>query len=110
VTGQHLQRIVEAAEPGERFEHRQQWRDADHCADEHERRRARRPEDERSRGGGDLDRGTAMHKAMRDWSEFTGLEYGAAWGNYAIAANKTMQCGMLRDTWMCETVAVPCKM
>lgn len=60
--------------------------------------------------GGDLDRGVAMHKAMRDWSEFTGFEYGAAWGNYSIAAEKTMQCGMLRDTWLCETVAVPCKM
>ena len=60
--------------------------------------------------GGDADQATAMSKATRDWTEFTALEYGAAWGNYGIAANKTMSCGMLRDAWMCETVAVPCRM
>ena len=59
--------------------------------------------------GGDADQATAMAKSARDWSDFTTLEYGAAWGNFAIAANKSMKCGQLRDAWMCEVEAVPCR-
>ena len=60
--------------------------------------------------GGDAHQQIAMAKAAKDWSEFTALEYGAAWGNFSIAANKSMKCGLLRDAWMCEAEAVPCKM
>jgi hypothetical protein len=59
--------------------------------------------------GGDAHQSIAMSKAVRDWSEFTALEYGAGWGNYGIAANKSMSCGQLREAWMCETTAVPCR-
>ena len=60
--------------------------------------------------GGDAYQATALSKAARDWSDFTALEYGAAWGNFAVAANKSMKCGQLRDAWMCEVEAVPCRM
>jgi hypothetical protein len=60
--------------------------------------------------GGDAHQHAAMSKAARDWSDFTALEYGAAWGHYAIAANKAMSCGQLRDAWMCQVEAVPCRM
>lgn len=60
--------------------------------------------------GGDLLQSNAMAKAARDWSEFTALEYGPAWNNFAIAAQKQMSCGQLRGTWMCEVNAWPCRM
>lgn len=60
--------------------------------------------------GGDANQAIALTKAARDWSDFTAFEYGEAWGNFAIAANKSMSCGQLRDAWMCEVVAVPCRM
>jgi hypothetical protein len=60
--------------------------------------------------GGDAHHSIAVSKAARDWSEFTALEYGAAWANFGIAAGKSMSCGQLRDAWMCEIVAVPCRM
>ena len=60
--------------------------------------------------GGDHHQAVAMTKAARDWSDFTALEYGAAWGHFGIAANKQMQCGQLRATWMCQVEAVPCRM
>ena len=60
--------------------------------------------------GGDAIQSLAVAKAARDWSDFTAFEYGAAWGNFAIAGSKSMQCGQLRDAWMCEVVAVPCRM
>ena len=60
--------------------------------------------------GGDASQATAMSKAARDWSDFTALEYGAAWGNFAVSANKSMKCGQLRDAWLCEVEAVPCRM
>lgn len=60
--------------------------------------------------GGDAHQPTAMSKAARDWSEFTAFEYGDAWGNFAIAGNKSMSCGQFRDAWMCEVEAVPCRM
>ena len=60
--------------------------------------------------GGDAQQSTAMATAARDWSEFTALEYGPAWGNFGIAAQKHMSCGQLREAWMCEVVATPCRM
>ena len=60
--------------------------------------------------GGDALQGLAMAKAARDWSEFTALEYGAAWGNFGIAADKNMLCGPLREAWMCEVIATPCRL
>ena len=60
--------------------------------------------------GGAADQATALRKAARDWSDFTSLEYGAAWGNFAIAADKSAKCGPLRESWTCEIDAVPCRM
>ena len=60
--------------------------------------------------GGDAFQAHAMTKAARDWSDFTALEYGPAWGNFSIAANKQMKCGQLRDAWICEVEAVPCRL
>lgn len=59
--------------------------------------------------GGGASQTEAMVKASRDWVDFTSLEYGAAWGSFALAANKDMRCGMLRDAWMCQVEAVPCR-
>jgi hypothetical protein len=47
--------------------------------------------------------------AIRDWSGFTGFEYGEAWSDYAIAASKTMKCARSGDDWSCELDARPCK-
>ena len=60
--------------------------------------------------GGDATQAAALSKAARDWSEFTAFEYGPAWGNFAIAGTKSMSCGQLRDAWMCEVIATPCRM
>jgi hypothetical protein len=47
--------------------------------------------------------------AIRDWSGFTGFEYGDAWSDYAIAASKTMQCARSGNDWSCDVDARPCK-
>ena len=60
--------------------------------------------------GGDSDPGRAQSKAIRDWSDFTAFEYSAAWGNFAIAAGKQMRCGPLREAWLCEVEATPCRL
>jgi hypothetical protein len=52
----------------------------------------------------------AEEAAVRSWSGFTAFEYGAAWGDYAIAAGKDMQCSQSASgSWGCEVGARPCK-
>jgi hypothetical protein len=52
----------------------------------------------------------AEESAVRSWSGFTAFEYGAAWGDYAIAAGKDMQCSQSDSgSWGCEVDARPCK-
>jgi hypothetical protein len=47
--------------------------------------------------------------AIRDWSGFTGFEYGEAWSDYAMAASKAMKCARSGDDWSCDVDARPCK-
>jgi hypothetical protein len=47
--------------------------------------------------------------AIQDWAGFTSLEYGSAWGNYALAASKSMQCSQASSGWSCELDARPCR-
>jgi hypothetical protein len=52
----------------------------------------------------------AEAEAAQSWSSFTAFEYGAAWGDYAIAAGKDMQCSQSDSgSWGCEVGARPCK-
>ena len=60
--------------------------------------------------GGASDQAAAMSKAARDWSDFTSFEYGAEWGHFGLAASKSYRCGLLRDAWLCEVEAVPCRL
>jgi hypothetical protein len=47
--------------------------------------------------------------AVQRWGGFVVFEYGAPWGDYAIAASKTMQCSASGTGWGCEVDARPCK-
>jgi hypothetical protein len=52
----------------------------------------------------------AEAEAVRSWSSFTAFEYGAAWGDYTIAAGKDMQCSQSASGGGgCEVGARPCK-
>ena len=47
--------------------------------------------------------------AGRSWSEFTAWEYGARWGAFGNAANKSMNCTESGRSWTCVTAARPCR-
>ena len=54
-------------------------------------------------------RKAAEMDAARAWSEFTGWEYGDAWGSFSNAASKSMQCGDAGGSWNCQATARPCR-
>jgi hypothetical protein len=54
-------------------------------------------------------RSQAEAAALRNWSEFTALEYGGHWGSPSLASDKTMTCGMGSSGWNCDFDARPCK-
>ena len=47
--------------------------------------------------------------AIRAWQVFTADEYGTAWGEYEMAAAKTMRCTEAAGAWTCQTTARPCR-
>jgi hypothetical protein len=51
----------------------------------------------------------AEAEAVRSWAGFVIFEYGASWGDYGIAASKTMQCSASGTGWACDVDARPCK-
>ncbi len=51
----------------------------------------------------------AQAQAARTWAEFTDLEYGSAWANYARASGKDMKCAESSAGWGCELSARPCR-
>jgi hypothetical protein len=54
-------------------------------------------------------RNQAEAVALRNWSEFTALEYGGHWGSPSLANSKTMKCGLGASGWNCDFDATPCK-
>jgi hypothetical protein len=55
------------------------------------------------------DRKTAQADAVKNWSSFTALEYGDAWGHYMHAAHKRQVCNFDTGAWTCNVEATPCK-
>jgi hypothetical protein len=51
----------------------------------------------------------AERAAIRAWAEFTGWEYGGAWGRYALAANRRATCSREEGGWRCAVEARPCR-
>lgn len=47
--------------------------------------------------------------AMRNWSEFTALEYGGQWGNANLSANKIMRCSGSGTSYSCDFESRPCR-
>lgn len=47
--------------------------------------------------------------AMRNWSEFTALEYGDQWGNPSRSASKTMKCSHNGTSHSCDFESRPCR-
>lgn len=58
---------------------------------------------------GQRSRGQAEAVALRNWSEFTALEYGGHWGSPALSSDKTMRCSQNTSGWSCDFDARPCK-
>jgi hypothetical protein len=54
-------------------------------------------------------RNQAEAAALRNWSEFTALEYGGHWGSPSLASDKAMKCGLGASGWNCDFDARPCK-
>jgi hypothetical protein len=54
-------------------------------------------------------RNQAEAVALRNWSEFTALEYGGHWGSPSLASDKAMKCSMGASGWNCDFDARPCK-
>jgi hypothetical protein len=51
----------------------------------------------------------ALKKAKAKWSYFVTLEYGTAWGNFNLAANKGAKCSGKKDNYRCSVEARPCR-
>ena len=47
--------------------------------------------------------------AIRKWQLFTAEEYGTAWGKYAKAGSKRMDCKSAGGLWTCAVTARPCR-
>jgi hypothetical protein len=58
---------------------------------------------------GEPSRNRAEAGALRNWSDFTSLEYGAHWGSPALAGSKEMKCSQGVSGWSCEFEARPCR-
>lgn len=54
-------------------------------------------------------RDAAEAAAVKTWQEFTAWEYGSAWGNFWIAANRGVKCDQSGGGWSCNVQAKPCK-
>ncbi|MEZ5842506.1 MAG: hypothetical protein R3D27_02070 [Hyphomicrobiaceae bacterium] len=52
---------------------------------------------------------TAEAAAISDWASFTAWEYGTLWGNFRVAANKTVSCEPSGAAWGCSVSARPCR-
>ena len=51
----------------------------------------------------------ARAAAISAWIWPTDLEYGTSWGNYRLAASKSMKCARRGTLWTCDTQARPCR-
>lgn len=54
-------------------------------------------------------RDKAEASAIRNWVEFTALEYGSDWSSFGNAASKTMTCRQSMSEWICDLAAIPCR-
>jgi hypothetical protein len=54
-------------------------------------------------------RKVAEKLAIRQWEIFTADEYGSAWGSYAKAVAKRMNCEKASGGWTCKLHAIPCR-
>jgi hypothetical protein len=58
---------------------------------------------------GEPSKGRAEIGALRNWADFTALEYGGHWGSTALAGSKSMKCSQGSGGWSCDFEARPCK-
>jgi hypothetical protein len=59
--------------------------------------------------GSGTNRQQAELAAIRAWTGFTDLEYGAAWANFNNAVGKQMRCGPGIGGIQCDLVATACR-
>ncbi len=57
---------------------------------------------------GQPSRKAAEIEAIRNWQDFTALEYGSAWGRFSLAAGKMIECSG-GSSWSCSVDARPCR-
>ncbi len=50
-----------------------------------------------------------VQAAVRDWTSFTKLEYGARWANFRNSHRRRMACSKQGNSWSCKVVASPCR-
>lgn len=60
-------------------------------------------------GGRHASRAAAQRDAAAAWSGFTGLEYGAEWAQFGLAAGARMACDADAGGWSCRALARPCR-
>ncbi|MEZ5817980.1 MAG: hypothetical protein R3D44_12945 [Hyphomicrobiaceae bacterium] len=58
---------------------------------------------------GQSSRKAAEIEAIRVWQDFTGWEYGRAWGSFRLAESKGIKCSGGGNSWGCNVTARPCR-
>ena len=58
---------------------------------------------------GHKSRDAAETAAVRSWQDFTAWEYGRAWGDFWIAANRGVKCEQSGGSWGCHVQAKACR-
>lgn len=51
----------------------------------------------------------AGRAAIRSWQDFTGWEYGGAWGSFALSESKSLSCDGSGRNWNCAVESRPCR-
>ena len=54
-------------------------------------------------------KGQAVQAAVKDWSDFTAVEYGKEWGAFSLAWAKSISCEPSWGKWSCHIEAKPCR-
>ena len=57
---------------------------------------------------GQRSRKAAEVEAIRNWQDFTALEYGRAWGSFSLAVGKSIECSG-GGSWSCSVEGRPCR-
>ena len=59
--------------------------------------------------GSEASKAAAQRTAIRNWQDFTDLEYGSSWARFSRAASRKLGCSHSGGGWSCDVEGRPCR-